>query len=433
MANAETDPKFKALLEYLQHSRGFDFTGYKRTSLVRRINKRMGTVDVRDYGDYVDYLAVHPEEFPQLFNTILINVTNFFRDPAAWDFLAQDVLPKVLEANEPNSSVRVWCAGVASGEEAYTLAMLLGEVMGAEPFLSRVRIYATDADDESLSQARQASYSEENIESVPAELRSKYFERVNSRHVFRADLRRAVIFGRHDLIQDAPIPRLDLLICRNTLMYFNLETQSRILDRFHFALNDNGFLFLGKAEMLLTHPDLFSPIDLRYRIFSKVPKPETRGRHLLLALNGEEQANTRLTQYVRLREAAFEVEEAAQVVIDLDGTLVLANRSARSLFGLRTRDVGRPFYELELSYRPIELRSPIDQAYSERHPVLIPEVEHKLPDGELHHLDVRVVPLEDNGEMIGVSVTFVDATHRRQLREEVQRSERDLRGIAVGE
>ncbi len=426
MANAETDPKFEALLEYLQRNRGFDFTGYKRTSLMRRINKRMEMVGIHDYGDYVDYLEVHPEEFEQLFNTILINVTNFFRDQPAWDFLAQEVLLKILEAKAPNGSLRVWCAGVASGEEAYTLAMLLAEVMGAEAFLARVKIYATDVDSESLNQARQANYSEENIEPVPLEMRSKYFERVNSRYLFRTDLRRAVIFGRHDLIQDAPISRLDLLICRNTLMYFNLETQSRILNSFHFALNGSGFLFLGKAEMLLTHPDLFTPIDLRYRIFTRVSRPETRELPLLPARNSEAEANARLTLSVRLREAAFDAAEFAQVVIDPNGMVVLANKQARSLFGLGTRDMGRPFHELELSYRPFELRSRIEQVYKERRPVLIPEVEHYPLKGELHHLDVQIAPLEDNGAMMGVSITFVDVTRRRQLREEVQRSREDL-------
>ncbi len=426
MANADTDPKFEALLEYLQSSRGFDFTGYKRTSLMRRINKRMEMVDIHDYRDYEDYLEVHPEEFAQLFNTILINVTNFFRDKPAWDFLAQEIIPKILEAEQPNESIRVWCAGVASGEEAYSTAILLAEAMGHSAFLERVKIYATDVDEDSLNQARQASYSEENLESIPPEWRSKYFERANSRYVFRTDLRRAVIFGRHDLIQDAPISRLDLLICRNTLMYFNLETQSRILNRFHFALNESGVLFLGKAEMLLTHPDLFAPIDLRYRIFNKVPKPESRERLLLLARNGDEEANTRLTQYVRLREAAFDATDLAQVVVDLNGAVILINRSARALFALKGRDVGRPFHELELSYRPVELRSRIDEAYAERNRILIPEVEYSTAKGESRYLDIVVTPLEDSGAIIGVSLSFVDITRRHQMQEEIQRSKQDL-------
>ncbi len=426
MANADTDPKFEALLEYLQRSRGFDFTGYKRTSLIRRVSKRMETVGVRDYTDYVDYLEVHPEEFGELFNTILINVTNFFRDKPAWDFLAQEVIPKILQDKEPKESIRAWCAGVASGEEAYTLAIQLAEAMGPEDYAARAKIYATDADEESLNQARQASYTEEDLEAVPVEWRSRYFERINNRFVFRADLRRSIIFGRHDLIQDAPISRLDLLICRNTLMYFNLETQSRILTRFHFALNDGGFLFLGKAEMLLTHPDLFSPIDLRYRIFSKVQKPEIRERLLALGRNGEEEASTRLTQYVRLREAAFDSVGVAQVVVDLNGTLVLSNRPARALFGLRTRDLGRPFYELELSYRPLELRSRIDQVYAERNPILIPDVEYHVENEEIRFLDVHITPLEDSGAIIGVSLTFADMTRRQQLQAEIQRSKQDL-------
>ncbi len=426
MATEEADPRFEALLEYLQSSRGFDFTGYKRTSLIRRIKKRMDMVAITDFRDYEDYLEVHPEEFAQLFNTILINVTNFFRDKPAWDFIAQEIIPKLLEAKPANSSIRVWCAGVASGEEAYSLAILLAEAMGPSAFLERVKIYATDVDEDSLNQARQASYSEENLESVPPEWRSKYFERVNSRYVFRTDLRRAVIFGRHDLIQDAPISRLDLLICRNTLMYFNLETQSRILNRFHFALNEAGVLFLGKAEMLLTHPDLFSPIDLRFRVFAKVPKPESRERLLLLTRNGDEEANTRVTQYVRLREAAFDATNVAQVVVDLNGSVVLINRAARALFGLKGRDIGRPFHELELSYRPVELRSRIDQAYSERNRVLIPDVEYATLKEEIRYLDIEVIPLEDNGAVVGVSLSFIDITRRRQLQDEIQRSKQDL-------
>ena len=147
----------------------------------------------------------------------------------------------------------MWSAGCASGEEAYSLAMLLAEAWATEAFRERVKIYATDVDEEALAQARAARLRAKEVEAVPPDLLERYFERADGAYAFRKDLRRAVIFGRNDLVQDAPISRIDLLVCRNTLMYFNAETQARILRRLHFALRDDGFLFLGKAEMLLTH------------------------------------------------------------------------------------------------------------------------------------------------------------------------------------
>src|SRR5205085_9116967 len=136
----------------------------------------------------------------------------------------------------------------------------------------RVKVYGTDADEQALTQARLASYSQKELEGVEGALIERYFEQSAGRFVFRPDLRRAVIFGRHDLVQDAPISRLDLLVCRNTLMYFTAESQGRVLTNFHYALNDAGYLFAGRAEMLLTHADLFTPLDMKHRIFTKVPR-----------------------------------------------------------------------------------------------------------------------------------------------------------------
>src|SRR5690349_6236125 len=267
-----TDPNFEALLIYLKESRGFDFTGYKRSSLMRRVNRRMGQIDITDYQDYLDYLQVHPDEFTALFNTILINVTGFFRDSDAWDYLRAEVLESIIASKPVDSPIRVWSAGCASGEEAYSLAMSLAEVLGADAFRDRVKIYATDVDEEQLNEARQATYGERQMQAVPPELVERYFEPTGSRFVFRKDLRGSVIFGRNDLVQDAPISRIDLLTCRNALIYFNAETQARILSRFHFALADGGVLFLGKAEMLLSHSSLFTPVDLKRRLFRRVPR-----------------------------------------------------------------------------------------------------------------------------------------------------------------
>jgi two-component system CheB/CheR fusion protein len=419
--------EFEALLEYLKNNRGFDFTGYKRSSLQRRMGKRMQGLHIERYSDYLDYLEVHPEEFILLFNTILINVTSFFRDTAAWEFLQTEVLPRLIAAKNPQDPIRVWSAGCASGEEAYTLAIVLAELLGLEGFRQRVKIYATDVDEEALIQARQASYSARSLQPVPPELRTTYFEEIGPRFVFRPDLRRAVIFGRHDLVQDAPISRLDLLVCRNTLMYFNAETQSRILARFHFALNDTGVIFLGKAEMLLTRANLFNPIQIKHRIFAKVAKPSLRDRLLIVAQAGNMEMGNHLVSHIRLRDAAFDAVPVAQVVLDIHNHVSMANQEARTTFGLISQDVGRPFYELDLSYRPVDLRSRIEQVHTELRAQHLTNIERPLPDGQTQFLDVHLVPLIDtDGILLGISITFHDVTHHRRLQVELEKSRQEL-------
>jgi len=424
----QTLQEFQALVEFIKLNRGFDFNGYKRPSLMRRVNQRMQALEqVQTFGDYIDYLEVHPEEFAHLFNTILINVTTFFRDPDAWDYLAREVVPRVLANRPGDETIRVWSAGCASGEEAYSLVMVLAEALGVEQLQQRVKIYATDVDETALTQARQGSYTVKDLQAVPAELQDKYFELVGSRYVFRNDLRRAVVFGRHDLIQDAPISRLDLLVCRNTLMYFNAETQTKVLARFHFALGDTGFLFLGKAEMLLTHANLFTPTDLKWRIFAKVAKPGLRNHLPILAQTGNIEAANILARYVRLRDATLDTAPVAQISVDILGTLVLANEQARALFNLSLKDLGRPFRDLELSYRPLELRSLLEDVINNRSPTKLNEVKWIAPSGETHYLDVQVVPLIDNGpSLAGASVSFLNVTRHRHLREEVQRATQEL-------
>ncbi|MBC1221059.1 PAS domain S-box protein [Nostoc sp. UCD121] len=427
MTSADRDPKFENLLIYLRQSRGFDFTGYKRSTLMRRVCKRMQSLTIENFEEYLDYLEVYPEEFNYLFNTILINVTAFFRDSSAWEYLAEEILPNLIRNKKTSDQIRIWSAGCSSGEEAYTLAMLMAEILGAEEFRQRVKIYATDVDEEALNQARQATYSAKDVQAVSDELRQKYFEIVGNRYVFRQDLRRSVIFGRHDLLQDAPISRLDLLVSRNTLMYFNSETQGRILARFHFALNDNGYLFLGKAEMLLMHSSLFTPIDLKNRIFSKVSSVNIRDRLLVMANSVDDESSSRVSRHLRLRDMGFDTSPIAQVVIDINGTLVMVNEQARTLFALSPKDLARPFQDLELSYRPIELRSLIERAYAERRPVSLTNVERYLSNTETQYLDVRITPLQETDtSFLGVSISFHDVTRYIKLQDALQRSQQEL-------
>ncbi|MHB9130051.1 MAG: CheR family methyltransferase [Armatimonadota bacterium] len=426
MSEVDESQQFEQLLEYLRYSRGFDFTGYKRAGLLRRVQKRMQLVGVTNFDGYRDYLEVHADEFAHLFNTILINVTSFFRDEEAWNFLAKVAIPEqILARKTVDDPIRVWSAGCSNGAEAYTLAMILAEILGAEEFNKRVKVYATDIDDEALTQARQGSYSEGEMESVPAELREKYFTFADGRYLFRADLRRAVIFGRHDLLQDAPISHIDLLVCRNTLMYFNAEAQGRIIQRFHYALNSGGILFLGKAEMMLSRTTLFNTLDLKCRIFVKMPREESieRIRAFVPPTHGDGAQATRLAQ---LRDAAFESSPVAQIVVDVDGRLAAANAQARADFGLAPQDIGRPFKDLEVSFRPVELRSLIERVTTEHRALEVPNIVRSLPKHERQYLDIRVIPLQDANGTLGVSIHFEDKTTLHRMQDELLQYKTEL-------
>lgn len=424
MPMQETDPGFEALLEHVKRSRGFDFSGYKRSTLMRRVRKRMDDVGVDEYRDYAGYLDHHSDEFTALFDTILINVTGFFRDPEAWEALTREVLVPLAERKQGGEPIRVWSAGCASGQETYSVVMALAEVLGEESFRARLKVYATDMDEHALMQARQAVYPAKALESVPPPLRDKYFEGMGTQFGFRPDLRRLVIFGRHDLVRDAPISHLDLLVSRNTLMYFNADIQGRILSRFHFALGDAGVLFLGKAEMMRSHGNLFAPLNLRARLFTKVNRAPLREWMMMSTATGVTPQAPR--QEVRIRDAALDAGNAAQVVISKESVLLLANSPARGLFGLAAGDIGRPLQELTLSYRPVELRAPVEQVVAERRMVRLEGVEHPAAGGDLRTYDVHLVPMVDGATLLGVSVSFVDVTASRRLNAELQEANQEL-------
>ena len=427
-----SDPQFEALLEHLKRSRGFDFTAYKRSSLMRRVQVRMQTTGITDYLGYQDFLEGDPEEFTRLFNTILINVTTFFRDgPPVWDYLAQSVLPAIIEQSEATKRIRVWSAGCASGEEAYSVAMLLAESLGPERFRERVKIYATDVDEEALGEARQAAYSERAVEELPPSLLEKYFDRMGERYVLNKDLRRSVLFGRHDLVQDAPISRIDLLLCRNCMMYFNAPAQSRILTRFRFSLKEGGVLFLGKAETLLTRAVNFTPIDVKRRLFMKPARlPGAERASVFESPRGQRIKPV----HSRLRQASADASPLAHMIVDRQGTVVEFNQHLRTLFGVTGRDVGKPLQDLALSFRPFDLTSTIEQAYSERRSVSVTTATSwTTAGGHLVNLDLLVVPLRDEtGDSLGAAVFFSDVTRQRRLQDELERASQELETRTCG-
>jgi two-component system CheB/CheR fusion protein len=420
-ADVESDNGFEDILRFVKETRGFDFTGYKRSSLRRRVDRRMAQIEVEGYSDYMDQLQANTDEFVALFNTILVNVTGFLRDPDAWDYLRTDVLPTVLAERGPDEPLRVWSAGCASGEEAYSLAIVLAETLGADDFRRRVKIYATDIDEEALAQARHAVYTDKETQGLDEDLLRRYFEPRAGRYAFRQDLRRSVIFGRNDLVQDAPISRIDLLVCRNTLMYFNAETQTKVLDKLHFALGPSGLLFLGKAEMLLNYGRIFDPLDLKRRVFRKVATRTDTSALFMRSVAHERRTAVGLVE--EMRRLAFAASPVAQLVIAADDVLALANQQAQQLFSLTDRDIGRPLRDLEVSYRPVELRGYVDQVRNERRSLRIKDVEWRRGPGEVFALEVHLNPLYAD-ETVAVSVAFHDVTANRRLHVELNRANR---------
>ena len=428
-APEETDSTLEDLLAFIRDARGFDFTGYKRSSLARRIRKRMHEAGSSDFVEYRDRLESSAEEFGLLFNTILINVTGFFRDTETWTFLQREVMPELLSDIDPNREIRVWSAGCASGEEAYSLVIAFSEALGVEETAKRVKIYGTDIDDEALRDARIGLYSAKALEALPAQMRDKYFEQNGTQFSFRPDLRRRVIFGRHDITRDAPISRLDLLVCRNTLMYFNVETQSQVIDRFHFALRERGYLFLGKAEMLLSDAERFEVVSMRQRIFRRRPGaavPRYQSMPIRLDSIGTPEMRE-VGRKRQLRDLAVESAPFAAIGIDTDGNVVLINSQMRNMFGITSRDIGRQFQDLEISYRPVELRSLIERAYAEHRVVRVSAVERQTAPGETQYMDIHIQPLwASDGLSAGVILMFIDTSIATRLQLEVKRNREEL-------
>jgi two-component system, chemotaxis family, CheB/CheR fusion protein len=416
---------FQDLIRYIQESRGIDFRGYKATSLRRRVTLRMEHAGAEDFAAYHEFLEAHPQEFAALLNTILINVTSFFRDAEAWEALKTEVVARLAGPGR-HDNIRIWSIGCASGEEPYSLAMLFAEAMGITEFSHRVKIYATDLDEPALEVARRATYQPRDVDHVPEALRHKYFEHTGNHYTVSRELRKCVIFGRHNIVNDAPISRINLLVCRNLLIYLETETQNAVLPRLHYALADDGVLFLGKAETQLARSKLFRSIDIKHRLFQKVPQEWRRMRGASGMIGGEADNNLPLLQG-RLLDAIVDNAASAYLAIDSDGIMVFANAQARRMLEVGEPDVGRPFRDLAISYRPVELRSRIDEAHRQGRPIRIEQQEYHRPPAEPIRLSIEVAPLTArDGSSMATLLTFTDTTLTFQLQRDLESAHESL-------
>jgi two-component system CheB/CheR fusion protein len=272
----EATDRLAQICTLLRMRTGHDFSGYKERTVTRRVQRRMQVLQIDEVPDYIDRLRKDPQELDALLQDLLIGVTNFFRDPAAFEALEREVIPKLFEGKSLEDTVRVWVPGCSTGEEAYSLAILLREHSPQTQVPPKLQIFASDIDEQALQFARTGRFPSTIASDMPTQRLERHFVREDGTYRIAGDLREICLFSSHNLLRDAPFSKLDLISCRNLLIYLAPELQNRLIPLFHYALNDDGYLFLGTSENVSRHPRLFSVVDKTHRIFRRRPQVERR-------------------------------------------------------------------------------------------------------------------------------------------------------------
>lgn len=274
----EEEAVFNEILDLVCTHTQTDFTNYKEATINRRIRKRMDTLKVKTMAEYLTYLHEHPTEIKKLCQEFFINVTSFFRDKEAFKEIEEDIIPRIIAGKEEGQTVKVWVAACSTGEEVYSLAILFKEAyekLGREP---HVKLFATDIDQQAITHASKGSYPLSIAKHVSAERLKKYFYQKGNRYYINEEIRKLVVFAQHDLQKDPPYSRIDLISCRNMLIYLNQSLQNKVLALFPYALNLGGYLFLGSSEHIGDTKSYFTEVSRKWKIFRKIK--ENRGvRH----------------------------------------------------------------------------------------------------------------------------------------------------------
>ncbi|MFH0968780.1 MAG: chemotaxis protein CheB, partial [Methanobacteriota archaeon] len=255
------------ILRVIRSQTGHDFSQYKKSTIHRRIARRMSVHVIEDIGVYARYIEEHPDEAKTLFRELLINVTSFFRDPEAYEILKREVLPDLIRQKGEFDSFRVWVPGCATGEEADSHAIIIREILSDLGKDCKVQIYSTDIAEDVIASARKGFYPPNIAADVSSERLQKFFIRENNGYQVKNEIREMIIYATQNVIKDPPFTRLDLLSCRNLLIYLESELQSRLIPVFHYALNPGGILFLSSSESIGFFPDLFAPINQKWKIY----------------------------------------------------------------------------------------------------------------------------------------------------------------------
>jgi two-component system CheB/CheR fusion protein len=452
----------RRILEQVSRQANIDFRPYKSATLLRRIGRRMIVTHISTLREYAEYVETHPQEVGELVQALLINVTQFFRDAEAFAFLKHEVLPRlVAQARSRDHVLRLWSAGCSSGEEPYSLAMLVADLLGAELPQWHIRIFATDLDDAAINYARLGIYPESLLKDVPPDYRDRYFECVDQSYRISKMLRQMVIFGQQDLSRSAPFPRVDLALCRNVLIYFTPELQDYVLNQFAFSLRpNNGYLFLGKAELIRPTHSYFEPVNKQWKIYrcaaESVPMARRQGFSDLRARLDAPVVQRRgaaappvpsdhetltfgidLPLLRRLNEQLLRFLPIGVVVIDRAYQLITVNAAARRLLSLRDVNNEQDFLHAVRGIPYPQVRLAIDAVFRDRNAVTLSEV---LLDAALggngRYLCLTIVPMQADAntpDLAAISVSDVTEQVQTRQRLEVVQAEQSQLVSELGE
>jgi two-component system CheB/CheR fusion protein len=350
---------------------GHDFSGYKERTFIRRLQRRMQIGQIKSVDGYLDRLRQDPDEARLLFNDLLIGVTNFFRDRSSFEALGNQVIPRILEGRGADEVVRIWVPGCSTGEEIYSIAILVQEHLDKMRPQPRVQIFATDIDEAALGVARTGRYPPSLLSEVSAERLERFFIQEGTTFLVKKEVRDLCIFSSHSIIRDPPFSRIDLISCRNLLIYLNPELQTQVLPVFHYALRPGGYLFLGSAENVSRHAELFQPVDKSHRIFQRRDHTAARMTFPILLRSGRA-AHTLMDGRSHELRASLDLRKAveapileryapAHVVVERSGEIVHFSPRTRKYLEAAA---GAPTRELTAMARR-ELRSELRQLLRE--------------------------------------------------------------------
>jgi two-component system CheB/CheR fusion protein len=409
---AEEDRALRAFLDQLRERSGIDFSSYKAPTIQRRLQRRLAATGVPDLDQYIRYLQRHPDEYQRLVSSFLIKVTEFFRDPELFTYLRESVLPDLLASSYGSENeLRIWSAGCSTGEEAYSLAILVAEALGDELSEVNVRIFATHVDSDAIAFARRGVYPPSALADMPPELVERYFTEIDGAFEVKKLIRGMTVFGQHDLGQRAPFPRIDLALCRNVLIYFTPELQRRALHLFAFSLREGGYLALGKSETTNPLAEYFVLEQPRLKIFRRhgeralIPLSRIKDTAPLLPLRlaTRQPAPTiqdlpRRHEGERARQQRERTENLVQylpfgvAVVDRRYDIQTINTAARQLLGIHGPAIGEDLIHLAEGVSTPPLRQAIDDAFRTRALVTGGALESALADGNRRTLRLVCYP-----------------------------------------
>ncbi|MCS7004314.1 MAG: PAS domain S-box protein [Cytophagales bacterium] len=367
------------ILHLLSKRSGTDFSNYKPSTICRRLEKRMATLKIeKGLEQYVEYVENHPEELDILFDNVLIGVTSFFRDTEAFKVL-EKYLAKIVINNSATKQIRIWTPGCATGEETYSIAILLAKILGNKLSDYNIQIFGTDIDEKAITHARKALYDKSVVANIPDYILDSYFLKKGNQYEVIKPIRQLVLFSKHDVANNPPFLKLDLISCRNLLIYFGQNLQKHIIPIFHYALNPDGYLFLGKSETVGQFTDLFQTIDGKYKIFQR-----KRGSHLHTIRFSGFKPNLQQTRLRTIeprtssqqktipemvRETLYNTFEHPYVIINDTMDILEINGDVRMFLGFTSGEMNSNIIKLAHKDLQIELRSVINKAIKENQSV----------------------------------------------------------------